>query len=325
MFHLITHAFFKALLFMGAGSVIHGCHGEQDIRKMGGLKADMPLTFLTYSIGMLALCGFPLAFSGFWSKDGILEAAQHWSVAKTPFYMLVFGALLTAFYMTRQVAYVFFGYWRGKKSAHESPSVMTIPLAILAFFAMALGLIGTPAWPWFHAFIEGRAANFEINAAFEPGFLAVMGTSTVVVLLGIILAWRIYGDRSPKPEEPDALEKTFPVIWGGLRDRLYVDELYEKTVIAFYAWWARVSDWLDRKVWGGAVAVVAAIFSLDAKLNRFLDANVVDGGFDKGCEELTIGGGLLAHVQTGRVQTYLRILALAVVTLAAILIWSARA
>jgi NADH-quinone oxidoreductase subunit L len=325
MFHLITHAFFKALLFMGAGSVIHGCHEEQDIRRMGGLKADMPLTFLTYSIGMLALCGFPLVFSGFWSKDGILEAAQHWSVAKTPFYMLVFGALLTAFYMTRQVAYVFFGYWRGKKAAHESPAVMTIPLAILAFFAMALGLIGTPAWPWFHAFIEGRAASFEINAALEPSLLAVMGTSTVVVLLGIILAWRIYGDRSPKPEELDELEKTFPVVWGGLRDRLYVDELYEKTVIAFYAWWARVTDWLDRKVWGGAVAAVAAIFSLDAKLNRFLDANVVDGGFDKGCEELTIGGGLLAHVQTGRVQTYLRILALAVVALAAILIWSARA
>ena len=82
MFHLITHAFFKALLFLGAGSVIHGCHEEQDIRRMGGLKVDMPLTFITYTIGMLALCGFPIFFSGFWSKDGILEAAQHWSVAR---------------------------------------------------------------------------------------------------------------------------------------------------------------------------------------------------------------------------------------------------
>ena len=77
MFHLITHAFFKALLFLGAGSVIHGSHEEQDIRRMGGLKVDMPLTFITYAIGMLALCGFPIFFSGFWSKDGILEAAQH--------------------------------------------------------------------------------------------------------------------------------------------------------------------------------------------------------------------------------------------------------
>ncbi|MGD0683444.1 MAG: NADH-quinone oxidoreductase subunit L, partial [Terracidiphilus sp.] len=129
MFHLITHAFFKALLFLGAGSVIHGCHEEQDVRRMGGLRADMPLTFVTYAIGMLALCGFPLLFSGFWSKDGILEAARHWSVAKTPLYMLVFGALLTAFYMTRQVAYVFFGARRGNEPAHESPRVMTAPLA----------------------------------------------------------------------------------------------------------------------------------------------------------------------------------------------------
>ncbi|MGA2349702.1 MAG: NADH-quinone oxidoreductase subunit L, partial [Terracidiphilus sp.] len=158
MFHLITHAFFKALLFLGAGSVIHGCYEEQNVRRMGGLKSDMPFTFLTYAIGMLALCGFPLLFSGFWSKDGILDAAWHWSVAKVPFYMLVVGALLTAFYMTRQVAYVFFGYWRGKKPAHESPAVMIVPLGILAFFAMALGVIGTPAWPWFRAFLDGRTA-----------------------------------------------------------------------------------------------------------------------------------------------------------------------
>ena len=85
----------------------------------------MPLTFVTYAVGMLALCGFPIFFSGFWTKDGILEAAQHWSVAKGPFYLLVFGALLTAFYMTRQVCYVFFGYWRGHETAHESPRVMT--------------------------------------------------------------------------------------------------------------------------------------------------------------------------------------------------------
>jgi NADH-quinone oxidoreductase subunit L len=324
IFHLITHAFFKALLFLGAGSVIHGCHEEQDIRKMGGLKSDMPLTFLTYAIGMLALCGFPLLFSGFWSKDGILEAAQHWSVAKTPFYMLVFGALLTAFYMTRQVAYVFFGYWRGKTPAHESPKVMTVPLSILAFFAMALGLIGTPAWPWFRAFLDGRAASFNPHVLTEPGLLTIMATSTVVVLFGLWLSWKIYGDRSPKPEEPDALEQAAPPVWAALRDRLYVDEFYGSTVIAFYLWWARVADWLDRRVWGGAVAGVAGVFALWARLNRFLDTNVVDGGFDKGCDELSAGGGLLSRVQTGRVQTYLRILALAVVVLAAILIWSSR-
>ena len=322
MFHLITHAFFKALLFMGAGSVIHGCHEEQDVRRMGGLRADMPLTFLTYAIGMLALCGFPLLFSGFWSKDGILEAAQHWSVAKTPFYMLVFGALLTAFYMTRQVGYVFFGTWRGKKPARESPAVITAPLTILAFFAMALGLIGTPAWPWFRGFIESRAVPFEWHGFMEPGLLALMGTSTVMVFLGLGLGWRLYGGQAPKPEQPDVLEKALPLPWAWLRDRLYIDELYGFTVIAFYGWWARVADWLDRRVWGGVVAGVAWAFRGWAHFSRFLDMNWVDGSFDKGCEELASGGGLLSRVQNGRVQTYLRILAFSVVALVAILIWS---
>jgi NADH-quinone oxidoreductase subunit L len=329
MFHLITHAFFKALLFMGAGSVIHGCHEEQDVRRMGGLKADMPFTFITYAIGMLALCGFPLLFSGFWSKDGILEAAQHWSLAKGPFYLLVFGALLTAFYMTRQVAYVFFGTWRGKKPAHESPAVMTLPLAVLAFFAMALGLIGTPAWPWFHAFLDGHAAGFSLHGFAEPGLMALMGTSTLVVFLGLGLGWWLYGGQvgrpAPRLEEPDVLQEAVPWAWAALRDRLYVDEFYGVTVIAFYAWWARVADWLDRRVWGGLVAGVAWAFRGWAQFNKFLDINWVDGGFDKSCEELATGGGLLSRIQTGRVQTYLRILALAVVALAAILIWSSRA
>jgi NADH-quinone oxidoreductase subunit L len=325
IFHLITHAFFKALLFLGAGSVIHGCHDEQDIRRMGGLKVDMPLTFITYAIGMLALCGFPLLFSGFWSKDGILEAAWHWSVARTPFYMLVFGVLLTAFYMTRQVAYVFFSYWRGKKPAHESPAVMTLPLVILALFAMGLGVIGTPAWPWFRAFLESRAMVFNLHVLTQPGLLVLMCTSTVVVFLGLGLGWRLYGGQAPKPEEPDVLERALPVPWGWLRDKLYVDNLYGVTVIAFYRWWALVADWLDRRVWGGAVTGFAWSFRLGAQLNRFLDNNVVDGSFDKGCQELATGGGLLARVQNGRVQTYLRILALGVVALVLMLIWSSRA
>ncbi|MGA8088498.1 MAG: NADH-quinone oxidoreductase subunit L [Terracidiphilus sp.] len=324
MFHLITHAFFKALLFMGAGSVIHGAHEEQDIRKMGGLKPAMQLTFWTYAIGTLALCGFPLFFSGFWSKDGILEAAQHWSVAKAPFYMLVFGALLTAFYMTRQVSYVFFGTWRGHGHAHESPRVMTMPLAILAFFAVTLGAIGTPAWPWFKGFLNGNAATFGWAGFDEPGLGMLMLTSSVVVIAGLLLGWWIYGAKSPAAEEPDALEKAMPPVWAVLRDKFYIDELYGATVIAFYAWWARVADWLDRRVWGGIVAGVALVFRGWAQANRFLDTNVVDGGFDKGCEEIATGGGLLARVQTGRGQMYLRLLALAVVVLAAILIWSGR-
>jgi NADH-quinone oxidoreductase subunit L len=323
MFHLITHAFFKALLFMGAGSVIHGAHEEQDVRRMGGLWKFMPITFYTYAIGMLALCGFPLFFSGFWSKDAILEAAHHWEAARTPYYMLVFGALLTAFYMTRQVSYVFFGEYRGHGHAHESPRVMTWPLAILAFFAITLGAIGTPAWPWFRSFLEDRSAAFSLTQV-EPGFGVLALTSAAIVFLGLGLGWWLYGNRSPRAEEPDALEQKIPTVWGWLRDRLYVDELYGATVIAFYAWWAKVADWLDRKVWGGMVSDITRLFRGLAHLNRFLDTNVVDGGFDKGCEEIATSGGLLARVQNGRGQTYLRLLALAVVILAAILIWSGR-
>ena len=142
--------------------------------------------------------------------------------------------------------------WRGHKTAHESPAVMTVPLAILAFFAMALGAIGTPAWPWFRAFLEGRAAGFDLHGFAEPGLLALMATSSLVVFSASAWAGGSTATRSPKPEAPDALEKSVPWIWAVLRDRFYVDELYGVTVIAFYAWWARVADWLDRRVWGGS-------------------------------------------------------------------------
>ncbi len=324
MFHLITHAFFKALLFLGAGSVIHGCHEEQDIRRMGGLRVDMPLTFFTYSIGMLAISGFPIFFSGFWSKDGILEAAQHSTAIKGPLYLLAFGALVTAFYMTRQVCYVFFGYWRGQGDPHESPAVMTLPLAILAFFAILLGVIGTPAWPWFRAFLDGRPAEFSWHAFAEPGLPLLMFASSLIVLLGLGLGWKLYDNASPKPEEPDPLEKSIPRIWTALHDRLYVDEFYGATFIAFYAWWARVADWLDQRIWGGIVAAVTWFFGLWAHVNRLLDVDWVDGSFDKTCEEISTSGGILARMQNGRVQSYLRILAAAVVALAAILFWRSR-
>jgi NADH-quinone oxidoreductase subunit L len=320
MFHLITHAFFKALLFMGAGSVIHGCHEEQDIRHMGALKGPMRTTFLTYAAGMLALAGL-IPFAGFWSKDGILGAAHGWEHARWPYFLLVFGALLTAFYMTRQVSYVFFGNWRGHGHAHESPAVMTVPLAILAFFAVTLGAIGTPAWPWFRAFLESRAtASIES----EPGLMTLMLTSSVIVLAGLGLGWMVYGSKTVDAEAEDALERAMPPVWTVLRDKFYVDELYGVTVIAFYKWWAKVADWLDRRVWGGIVAGVALLFRGWAHLNRLIDVNWVDGGFDKGCEELANSGGLLSRVQNGRVQTYLRLLAVAVVVLTAILIWSSR-
>jgi NADH-quinone oxidoreductase subunit L len=324
IFHLITHAFFKALLFMGSGSVIHGVHEEQDVRRMGGLRKYMPLTFPTYVVGMLALCGVPIFFSGFWSKDAILESAHGWTLSKAPYYMLIFGAVLTAFYMTRQVSYVFFGEYRGHGHPHESPRSMTMPLVTLAFFAMALGIIGTPAWPWFRAFLENTNAGVDLHAFAEPAWLILLLSSCVIVVVGIGLGCWLYGNKSPRAEDPDALQKAIPPIWTALSNRLYVDELYGVTVIAFYYWWAKVADWIDREIWGDMVSTVTWLFNHWARLNKFLDANMVDGAFDKGCEEIYNGGGILARMQNGRGQIYLRILGIAVAILAAILIWSGR-
>src|SRR4051812_6214109 len=131
--HLLAHGFFKALLFLGAGSVIHGLHHQQDIREMGGLRRVMPFTFSTYAVGMMALSGVPFFFSGAWTKEAILHHTSHWHVSIMPHYLMMAGVILTALYMTRQVIYVFFGA-RGPAAEHatESPRVMTWPLIVLA-------------------------------------------------------------------------------------------------------------------------------------------------------------------------------------------------
>jgi NADH-quinone oxidoreductase subunit L len=317
MFHLITHAFFKALLFLGAGSVIHGCHEEQDIRHMGGLKKEMPWTFATYSCGMLALTGFPILFSGFWSKDAIVGAAFAWPISKGPFVLLILGALLTAFYMTRQVAYVFFGKWRGHGHAHESPAVMTAPLAILAFFAVALGILGTPAWPWFTSFLESKPLAFEWNGFNEPNLIPLLAFATVLFLVGVGTGWLLYMKREvTSPNETDAVEKALPLVHGWLAHRLYFDELYAATVLRWYAGFAWLADFLDRRVWGGIVAAVAGSFRGLGWGNKQIDSLWIDGAFDKGCEELVSTGGILAWLQAGRAFGYLRALSVGILILA---------
>ena len=159
IFHLLTHAFFKALLFLGAGSVIHAARHEQDIRRLGGLGTKMRATFATFAIGSMALAGVPFLFSGFWSKEGILHAAHAWDVSRLPLLMGLAAVVLTAFYMTRLVAEVFFGKARSHAAAHahESPAVMTVPLIVLAVGAVGLGFLGTPAWPWLQVAPARRA------------------------------------------------------------------------------------------------------------------------------------------------------------------------
>jgi NADH-quinone oxidoreductase subunit L len=358
IFHLITHAFFKALLFLGAGSVIHGCSEAQDIRNMGGLRRFMPVTFVTYSAGMLALCGFPL-FAGFWSKDAILHAAHLWSVSLGPFYLGAAGALLTAFYMTRQMYYVFFGPHRATAATvapagvaahlpaahgndpitspgdpaelcavidpHESPSVMTAPLVILAVFAGFLGFVGTPAWPWFQSFLNGKAATFDFAGFLEPGLLSLMFVSTLIVCAGLGLGWYLYG-RKPilSATDPDALALAVPGVFRALGNRFYVDELYDYTVILLTRFAAAFAAFLDRWIFGGVVRVVAWIVAGLGWFDFGLDKYLVNGGFDLGCRELSFGGRLLARLQSGRVQSYLRIIAVALVVLALLLLWGHR-
>ena len=345
MFHLITHAFFKSLLFLGAGSVIHGCSGEQDIRRMGGLGKLMPITFATYAAGMLALCGFPLFFAGFWSKDEILRAAHSWNVSQAPFYMGAFGALLTAFYMTRQVYYVFGGKSRLAETGHdtshgldsirathpdasgphESAAVMTIPLVILAAFAMLLGLVGTPAWPWLQSFLDDKRATLSFAGFSSAGLLPVMVSSSLLVFLGFGLGWWFYG-RKPiaDADAPDALGQLQPRIFAVLGHSFYVDELYGATIVRLNAWCSRVCDWLDRWVWNGAVQAVSHLVLGFAWLDNLFDTHVVNPGFDEGCQGVSRGAQVLSQLQSGRVQNYLRMIGLALIALVVFLLWGAR-
>ena len=347
MFHLITHAFFKALLFLGSGSVIHGCHEEQDVRKMGGLKKYMPVTFAVYAVGMLALAGFPLFFSGFWSKDEILHSAHNWPVSHIPFLLGCTGALFTAFYMTRQVALVFFGNYRGheEKSVHghyahahshsseshshdphESPAVMTVPLIILAGFAILLGFVGTPAWPWFDGYLTGEEFKFDFGKLTEPGTLGLMVASAAIVFTGLGLGWFLYGKRQRKTvAEKDVLESAQPSIYKLLENKYFIDEIYEATVIRFNAFAAWLCDFADQWIFGGAVLLVKYITVGLAWLYRLTDEYFVNLGFDTGCEALREGGGGLSKLHTGRVQTYLRVIGVALVALIIFLIWGRKA
>ena len=325
MFHLIAHAFFKALLFLGAGSVIHGCHEEQDIRRLGGLRRAMPLTFVTYAIGMMALSGVPLLFSGFWSKDEILHAARHWPSSAGPFVLGLAGALLTAFYMARQVCLVFFGKHRGPAhrshgahdGPHESPPLMTVPLVVLAFCAVGFGFLGTPFWPWFQTYLGGHTG--ESSAAAIAGTMLL---STLAAAAGLYLGWRLYGRRPPaKAEDPDPLSKAAPVLFGILRNRGYVDEFYEASAIPLSRWWAGACDFLDRNIWDGLTRLTTVATLALSWGGRLVDEWGVNLGFDRGCEAVLKSGGRAAGIQDGRLHNYLRLIAVSMTVLALLLTW----
>ena len=298
--HLLAHGFFKALLFLGSASVIHGCHHEQDIRKMGGLKKLMPVTFFTYAIGMLALSGFPLLFCGAWTKEGILEHTAHWPVSHFPHYLMLLGVILTALYMTRQMILVFFGESRdhGASHAHESPWVMTIPLIVLAGCSILFSLVLTPAWPWLESYLSGKTAHLELSHLFEPVILI----SLVLVSSGLgigIWFYRLAGKTDP-------LEQKCPALFRLLENKFWIDELYQKTILAWSATAGKISDWLDRNIWDGLVRLVANGSQCVAQNTANLDEGGINTGFDQGCSSAQTIGMTLSRWHSGQIQNSLR-------------------
>jgi NADH-quinone oxidoreductase subunit L len=278
VFHVMTHAFFKALLFLGAGSVIHAMHHEQDIRKMGGLAKKLPVTHLTFLIGCIAIAGIP-PFSGFFSKDEILAAAY----AKDPiyYYLGVAGAVMTAFYMFRLYATTFRGTFRGteeqKHHLHESPAAMTIPLIVLAILAALGGLIGIPEVikPESHKLEQFLAPVFAKSAGIKEVAkldhhteINLMAVSVVLALAAIIFAWARYS-KKPELNEPAGFGKI-------LADKWYIDELYNFIVVKPLQWLARfMNSFFEKKVVDGIVNGVGRLVNYTSRQVRLLQSGLV--------------------------------------------------
>ncbi len=203
---------------------------------------------------------------------------------------------------------------------------MTVPLIILAVFAVLLGVIGTPAWPWFDSYLTGEATNFNFGKLFESGTLGLMGASAVIVFTGLGLGWFLYGKRQRKTaEEKDVLEAVQPALFKLLQNKYYFDELYEHTVIRFNAFAARLCDFLDQWIFGGAVQIVSYVTLGLAWMYRLMDERLVNFGFDVSCDSLRGLGSGSSKLHTGRVQTYLRVIGVALVMLILFLIWGRKA
>lgn len=228
IFHVITHAFFKACLFLGSGSVIHALHGEQDMRKMGGLKKYMPITFWTMMISTLAISGiFP--FAGFWSKDEILLTAFHEN--KVLWIIGSIASIMTAFYMFRLMYLTFFKEFRGtskqKHHLHESPILITVPLIILAFLAAVGGLISLPGNSWLNHYLAPLFTKTHEAHHLDGTAYALMGIATVGALLGIFIAYFKYIKKSEVPSQDSDIKGVAKVLYN----KYYVDEAYNASIV----------------------------------------------------------------------------------------------
>ncbi len=299
IFHVVTHAFFKALLFLGSGSVIHAMSGEQDIRKMGGLRKHLPITYKTFLIGTLAISGIP-PLAGFFSKDQILVSALE---SAPIFFVLGLGvSLMTAFYMFRLLFLTFFGEFRGtadqKHHLHESPALMTVPLIILAIMSIVGGWIGIPhgiahavgIHKSFDTFMEPVLGKFELHAGIGTELL-VIGITTLLILGSIYYAFRLYVKNQVRPvRDTEELTGLSHAIAG----RFFIDELYRKYII-------QVND----KFAG----------LLEKSIERFVDGVVNATG-----TVVSAFSERLRKIQSGQLEHYVVGFVLAVIVMIAILI-----
>jgi NADH-quinone oxidoreductase subunit L len=318
-FHLVTHAFFKALLFLGSGSVIHGMeHGvlhtgdhsvdPQDMFNMGGLRKKMPVTFWTFLIGGFALSGFPVLTAGFWSKDEILaDAFGHGHMAV--FVTLAVAAFFTAFYTMRQITLTFLGEPRTKEAEHaqETKWTMTLPLVILAVFAVGFGWTGIPehfpglgglAPNWFHEFVGGTLA--EHPEAVEFSWIP-LATSLFVALGGLFFGWLVY--RKVKSPKQDFLQ--IPV----LKNKWYFDEAYNFVFVKPAQWIAEkfTSLYMDRWAIDGFLHSVARFsLFLGHFFRNYIDKPVINEFLGDGTgNAVKASGSGLRKIQAGRIQYYM--------------------
>ena len=304
MFHLFTHAFFKALLFLGAGSVIHAVHSN-DMREMGGLRRQMPTTHLTYAIGSLALAGI-IPLSGFWSKDELLVAANN-DHTTWLFVVLLVGAAFTAFYTGRMVFMTFWGEYRGHGHPHESPVTMTGPLVFLAAATVGTGFLGSsftgaPFFDW--VFL-----THPEEVSFVPW---IAGLSTLVAAGGLLLAYTLYAAKAPERD---------PVLrlpgYSLLEHKYYLDDLYMQGIV--YPIRDRVSAavyWVNQHVLDGVVNGMAALARGLSKLVMIFDRRVIDGAVNGVGDVARGSGGILRYLQSGNVQRYAVFLFAGVIALA---------
>ncbi|MEO6488174.1 MAG: NADH-quinone oxidoreductase subunit L, partial [Thermoanaerobaculia bacterium] len=339
IFHLMTHAFFKACLFLGAGSVIHGCGGEQDMRKMGGLRKYMPRTHWTMLVATIAIAGIP-PLAGFFSKDEIL--ANAWSYSKLIWIVGAITAGLTAFYMFRLYFMTFHGQYRGGHLAakadghhaeahdpHESPLSMTGVLAILAVLATLGGFVGFPAvlggshpttfQKWLEPVLLPLGGHpFHFHTASHATEWALMFVSVLIAASGIFVAFRLY-KRDEQWTTATLLAGRFATIHRLLENKYYVDEIYNATVIRGTLLLCRALWWFDRNIVDGLVNLTRhlTVFGGGHGLNLF-DRFVVDGLVNGVAWSAGRGSVVLRRMQSGLVQNYAMVMGGGIVLLAVV-------